>query len=242
MSIPRHRTARTMVKPLIGVQPWLALLLAALMIALTMLSANPARAAAANPAESFVQQNVDKGYAILNNTSLSDEQRRAQFHDFMLSLTDTRRIGMFTLGPYANSAKKEDVEVFIEAFSEYAVAVYESRLSAYKGQTLKVTGSTQRAADDVVVTTDVVDPNAPNSQPYKAAFRVRKATDGHPIVTDIQIEGIWLSLSERSDFTGFLQQHNGRIGDLITDLKRQTQLLRNGSRPTQSSSSARGKS
>jgi len=93
-------------------------------------------------------------------------------------------------------------------------------LSAYKGQTLKVTGSSQRAADDVVVNTDVVDPKSPSAQRYKAAFRVRKATDGHPIVTDIQIEGIWLSLSQRSDFTGFLQQHNGRIGDLIADLKR----------------------
>ena len=225
--------------PRIGA-PWLAWLPAALMMALAMLSASPSQAAAANPAESFVQENVDKGYAILNNTSLSDEQRRAQFRDFILSLTDSRRIGMFTLGPYANSAKKEDIEAFIEAFSEYAVAVYESRLSAYKGQTLKVTGSSQRAADDVVVNTDVVDPKSPSAQRYKAAFRVRKATDGHPIVTDIQIEGIWLSLSQRSDFTGFLQQHNGRIGDLITDLKRQTQLLRNDSRPTQSSA-ARGR-
>jgi phospholipid transport system substrate-binding protein len=219
---------------------WLAWLPAALMIALAMLSASPSQAAAASPAESFVQENVDKGYAILNNTSLSDEQRRAQFRDFILSLTDSRRIGMFTLGPYANSAKNEDIEAFIDAFSEYAVAVYESRLSAYKGQTLKVTGSSQRAADDVVVNTDVVDPKSPNAQPYKAAFRVRKATDGHPIVTDIQIEGIWLSLSQRSDFTGFLQQHNGRIGDLIADLKRQTQLLRNDGHATQSSG-ARGR-
>jgi len=89
---------------------WLAWLPAALMMALAMLSASPSQAAAANPAESFVQENVDKGYAILNNTSLSDEQRRAQFRDFILSLTDSRRIGMFTLGPYANSAKKEDIE------------------------------------------------------------------------------------------------------------------------------------
>src|SRR5882672_3387886 len=240
MNTPRQRTVRTMAMPVMGVKPWLALLLAALMIALAMVSPSPSRAAAANPAESFVQENVDKGYGILNNTSLSDEQRRAQFRDFILSLTDSRRIGMFTLGPYADSAKKEDIEAFIEAFSEFAVAVYESRLSAYKGQTLKVTGSSQRAADDVVVNTDVVDPKSPSAQPYKAAFRVRKATDGHPIVTDIQIEGIWLSLSQRSDFTGFLQQHNGRIGDLITDLKHQTQLLRNERRPAQSSS-ARGR-
>jgi phospholipid transport system substrate-binding protein len=156
-----------------------------------------------------------------------------------LSLTDSRRIGLFTLGQYANSAKKEDVEGFIAAFSEFAVAVYESRLSKYKGQTLKVTGSAQRAADDVVVNTDVVNPGAPNSQPIRAAFRVRKAADGHAIVTDIQVEGVWLSLSQRSDFTGFLQQHGGRLSDLTTDLQRQTQTLRNGIRPAQSSTGGR---
>ncbi len=107
-----------------------------------------------------------------------------------------------------------------------------SRLSKYKGQTLKVTGSVQRAADDVVVNTDVVNPGAPNSQPLKAAFRVRKTSDGRSIVTDIQVEGVWLALSQRSDFTGFLQQHGGRLPDLTTDLQRQTQLLRNVARST----------
>jgi ABC-type transporter MlaC component len=55
---------------------------------------------------------------------------------------------------------------------------------------------------------------------------VRKTSDGRPIVTDIQVEGVWLALSQRSDFNGFLQQHGGRIPDLTADLKRQAQVLR----------------
>jgi phospholipid transport system substrate-binding protein len=210
---------------------WLVVLMSAVIAALVMFAtqswagAAPTKAAA-NPAEAFVQENIDRGYAILNNTGLSDEQRRTQFRDFMLSLTDSRRIGMFTLGPYANSASKEDIEAFMDAFSDYAVAIYESRLSKYKGQTLRVTGSAQRAADDVVVNTDVVDPSTPNAQPIKAAFRVRRTAEGRPIITDIQIEGVWLALSQRSDFTGFLQQHGGRVAELTSDLRRQTQMLR----------------
>ena len=227
----RPVVARAWVQPRVSLVSWYAVLLAAIMAAAAMLGASAVRAApAANPAEAFVRENVDKGYAILNSTTLPDEQRRSQFRDFMLSLTDARRIGMFTLGPYANSASKEDIESFIAAFSEYAVAVYESRLSKYKGQTLNVTGSVQRAADDVVVNTDVVNPAAPNAQPLKAAFRVRKTSDGRPIVTDIQVEGVWLALSQRSDFTGFLAQHGGRLPELTSDLQRQTQLLRNASR------------
>lgn len=225
--------AKTWAVPRVSITSWYAVVLAGIVAAIAMLSASELRAApAANPAEAFVQENIDKGYTILNSTTLGDDQRRAQFRDFMLSLTDARRIGMFTLGQYANSASKEDIEAFITAFSDYAVAVYESRLSKYKGQTLKVTGSVQRAADDVVVNTDVVNPGTPNAQPLKAAFRVRKTSEGRPIVTDIQVEGVWLALSQRSDFTGFLQQHGGRLPDLVTDLQRQTQLLRNASRAT----------
>src|SRR5262245_10219473 len=229
----RRRVVRAAVASRNAGASWIAVLLAAIIAAWAMLIASELKAApAGNPAESFVQQNIDKGYAILNSTTVSDQQRRAQFRDFMLSLTDSRRIGMFTLGPYANTASKDDIESFIDAFSEYAVAIYESRLSKYKGQTLRVTGSMQRAPDDIVVTTEVVDPAMPNSQPLRAAFRVRKTSDGRPIVTDIQIEGVWLALSQRSDFTGFLQQHNGRVADLTSDLQRQTQLLRNASRAT----------
>lgn len=231
--VKRPLIAKTRTELSVSVTSWYAVLLAAIVAAIAMLSASETRAApAANPAETFVQENVEKGYAILNSTTLSDEQRRAQFRDFILSLTDSRRIGMFTLGQYANSASKEDIESFINAFSEYAVAIYESRLSKYKGQTLKVTGSAQRAADDVVVNTDVVNPSTPNAQPLKAAFRVRKTSDGRPVVTDIQVEGVWLALSQRSDFTGFLQQHGGRLPDLTTDLQRQAQLLRNAARST----------
>ena len=144
----------------------------------------------------------------------------------MLSLTDTKRIGLFTLGQYANGAAKGDIDAFTAAFTDYAIAVYESRLSKYKGQTLKVTGSTARAADDTVVNAEVADPNAANAQTIKVGFRVRKTSDGHPIVTDINVEGVWLALSQRSDFTAFLQMHGGSVAALTDHLKMQTEQLR----------------
>jgi len=211
--------------------PWAATLIWPLvMLVAIIFSAPVAFAAAASPAETFVQQNIDKGYAILN-ASLSDDQRRAQFRTFMLGLTDTRRIGMFTLGQYATGASKADLDKFTDAFIDYAVAVYESRLSKYKGQTLKVTGSSERAADDIVVNADVVNPNSSNGQPFKVGFRVRKTSDGHPIITDMQVEGVWLALSQRSDFTGFLQQHGGSLAALTDNLHMQAQQIHASSGP-----------
>ena len=169
--------------------------------------------------ESFVQQNIDVGYAILNDSSLAADQRHLQFRNFMLGLTDTNRIAIFTLGQYVNGASKADLDAFEIAFTDYAIAAYKSLLGKYKGLTLKVTGSVERAEDDIVVNVDVVKPNSTNNAlPIKAAFRVRKNADGRLIVADMQIEGIWLSLLQRSDFTGFLQQHNGSIAALTDQL------------------------
>ena len=208
-------------------QAFAAQLIAMLALAAVMsLPAQPAFAQKANPAEAFVQQNVDRGYLILNNRGLSPEQRREQFKNFLLSLTDLHRIGVFTLGQYANNASPADLQAFDRAFTEYAVAVYESRLGKYTGQTLKVTGSMERAADDVIVNAVVTDPHGGNGQqPIHAAFRVRKTADGRPIITDMEVEGIWLALSERSDFTGFLQQHGGSVSALTDHLRAQAEQV-----------------
>jgi phospholipid transport system substrate-binding protein len=195
--------------------------------AIMVFPAQSAFAQAGNPAEAFVQQNVDRGYQILNNSALSGAQRRDQFRDFLLKLTDLHRIGTFTLGQYANSASPADLQAFDKAFTDYAVAVYESRLGKYSGQTLKVTGSVPRATDDVVVNAVVVNPKAASGQqPIRVAFRVRKTTDGRPIITDLEVEGIWLALSERSDFNGFLQQHGGSVSALADNLRAQADQVR----------------
>lgn len=209
-------------------QAFAAQLIAMLALAAIMtLPSHPALAQASNPAEAFVQQNVERGYQILNNRGLSPEQRRDQFKNFLLSLTDLHRIGMFTLGQYANKVSPGDLQAFDNAFTEYAVAVYESRLGKYSGQTLKVTGSMQRAPDDVIVNAVVADTNGGSTQqPIHVAFRVRKTADGRPIVTDMEVEGIWLALSERSDFTGFLQQHGGSVSALTDHLRAQAEQVR----------------
>jgi len=81
-TVPRRgylvmRAARTKYYPGLAVGPCLVTLLAGLVIALPMLAAPAVHAAAVNPAETFVQENLDRAFAILNNTALSDEQRNA---------------------------------------------------------------------------------------------------------------------------------------------------------------------
>jgi phospholipid transport system substrate-binding protein len=190
-----------------------------------VLSGLPA-AAAANPAENFVQDNIHKGLELLNNKSLSVDQRRAQFSEFLLGLTDMKRIADFTLGQYRRGASPADLAAFDTAFQNYAIAVYQSYFARYAGQTLKVTGSQARSADDFIVSTQMIDPNDHSGQaPLDVDFRVR--TDaGKPVVTDFSVAGIWLALEERDQFTSFLGQNGGNINTLISHLNELTKQFR----------------
>ena len=195
------------------------------LLALGLIFAGMAPAAAATtPAETFVQDNIHVGLDILNNKSLSTDARRTQFANFLLSLTDMKRIADFTLGQYRRGASPADLAAFDTAFQNYAVAVYQSYFAKYAGQTLKVTNSQARTADDFIVATQLIDPKDHSGQaPLEMDFRVR--TDGGKlVVTDFSVAGIWLALEERDQFTSFLGQNGGNIAMLdshLNDLAKQ---------------------
>jgi phospholipid transport system substrate-binding protein len=176
-------------------------------------------AAKASPAtEAFIQQRLDKGYTILNSTALSEAERRARFRALLLQLVASRRVALFALGPYASGAKPSDLDAFVEAFTNYTVALYEKQLSRYEGQALKVTGSTDRAADDSTVQADVIGPNPSNGQAVNVAFRVRPNESGNPTVTDIVVGGLSLATMARVEIGVLMLQCNGSIPELSNRL------------------------
>ena len=183
-------------------------------------------AAAASPAEDYIQTNVTRGLQILNNTSISKDQRMAEFRTFLLGLTDLKRIALFTLGPVKNTASPADLAAFEDAFRDYAFAVYETEFSKYSGQTLKVTGSLPHGANDWLVTTKLIDPNAKSGDdPTEVDFRVF-GTPGHLMVGDITVLGMDLAITEQDQFTAFLQQHNNDVKALTANLKERAEKVR----------------
>jgi phospholipid transport system substrate-binding protein len=207
--------------------PRRTLLALTLVFAALLPAAQPAFAAG-TVAETYIADNIHKGLDILNNKTLPKTQREQQFEVFLLNITDMKRIAMFTLGQYRRGASQADQDAFAAAFQNYATAVYQSYFAKYSGQTLKVTGSTERSPTDFVVATQLIDPKDSSSQPpLEVDFRVR--TDaGKPVVVDFSVSGIWLALEERDQFVSFLGQNGGNIRTLITHLSDLAKQYRTG--------------
>jgi len=178
-------------------------------------------------AENAVRADVQRGMNILNDHSLSDAARRAQIRELFTSLTDIRRIALFTLGPMRQYAKPAQIDQFVDAFRNYAVAAYEAQLTDYSGQYLRVTGSIQTAPDNYIIKTVLVDPKGTSrrqAEPIEVDLRVAN-DNGRYVVTDLGVGGIWLALEERDQFTAFLEDHSGDFGALIVHLKVLTERL-----------------
>lgn len=201
------------------------LFLVAFLAALPFAASSPA--AALNPAETFIDQNVQKGLAILSDQALPDTQRKAQFRTFLLSLVDLDRVAMFTLGSARRTATDAEKAQFRDAFRDFAVSIYESRLNAYSGQTLKVTGSQPTGRGDTIVKTVLVDPNSSSKQPLPVSFRVSNS-DGKQVVIDVNVLGVWLAIEERDQFSSFLGDNGNRVTALIAHLKDLTRQMRAG--------------
>lgn len=186
-------------------------------------------AVAATPAETFVQQGVDRGVQILKDTSLTDAQRRAQVEDLLGSLMNTHRLALFCLGNVAKTAAPEDVEAFAAAFEAFTKAKYSSQLGGYGGQSVKVTGSSERSPTDHVVTAVLVPASGvPDPDPVTVLFRVLNDGDKYGVV-DASIEGVWFGMAQRDDIQGFLASNNNDVKKLTARMMEMTASLKAGS-------------
>jgi phospholipid transport system substrate-binding protein len=184
----------------------------------------PARAA--TPAEQYITDNVQKGLTILSDKALTKDQRRAQFQDFLIGLTDIKAIAEYTLGQYRRTVSPGDQAAFDNAFKDYALAVYQTYFNKFSGQTLQVTGSYVLAPDESVVKTIMIDPKKTNdAKPLEVDFRVGNR-NGRLAVVDFSVEGVWLREMERSEFTSFLGQHDGAVAMLTASLIKKTQQIK----------------
>ncbi|HSC19084.1 MAG TPA: ABC transporter substrate-binding protein [Rhizomicrobium sp.] len=178
------------------------------------------------PVETFVQQSIDRGVAILKNTSLDAAARQKQVGELLGQVLDTRKMAIFMLGAAREKTSSADLDLYVDAYKAFTLATYESQLDGYGGQTLKVTGSIERAPGDYIVNVALLDPATPNDpSPVPISFRVADEGSGKFAVVDAGIAGIWLGLAQQADFSGYLSQHGNSVQALGTHLQEATAKL-----------------
>lgn len=180
----------------------------------------PAAAQAARDAqaEAFVSTQAQRALNILNNRSLAEPQKAAQFRGFVDQVADVPRITTFVLGKYNRTINPAQRAQFAQVFREYASGVYETRLDEYKGEQFRVTGSVIRKPGDVVVNSLVS--GGQMKQPQTVRWRVIRGPNGWKVV-DVEVLGVWLAITQQQDFVATIDNAGGNIDVLIRQLRGQ---------------------
>jgi phospholipid transport system substrate-binding protein len=169
-------------------------------------------------AEQFVQTEAQRALNILTQHRGDVATEKRLFRAFIDQVADVPRITFFVLGKYSRSIAPGQQRDFATVFREYASNVYESRLNEYHGESLRVTGSVARTPSDIVVQTQVY--GGKLEQPVDVAWRVLAEGGGWKVV-DVQVDGVWLAITQQQDFVSTIDNGGGNIQVLIDQLKLQ---------------------
>ncbi|MBI1301665.1 MAG: ABC transporter substrate-binding protein [Alphaproteobacteria bacterium] len=167
-------------------------------------------------AKDFISKLTSDGIGVIES-ELTDDQRKAEFRKLLTNNFDMKTIGRFALGRFWKTSSKQQQTEYLDLFKDMIVRVYSKRFNDYNGQKIIVNGSRLAGESDAIVSSDIV----PSSGPKIAVeWRVRQKKDGTLKVVDIIVEGVSMSLTQRSDFASVIQRGGGDVEVLLDHLRK----------------------
>ncbi|HSD35855.1 MAG TPA: ABC transporter substrate-binding protein [Alphaproteobacteria bacterium] len=158
----------------------------------------------------------------LTDKTINSEERRSRFRDLMHKAFNVPGIGRFVLGRYWNQATEEERQEYMRLFEELVVRTYADRFSEYSGEKFAV-GKVQRDAERANYATVLTTISRPNGQSVRVDWRVRQEEDQSWRVVDIVIEGVSMSVTQRSEFASVIESKGGTVKGLIDTLRQKVQ-------------------
>lgn len=173
-----------------------------------------AKAADTETAKKLVSETAQRLVALIQSAD-PIEQKRTAFKNLMNESAAMPQIARYALGrPWRKMTDQQKAE-YLELFPDYLAKIYTKRFNDYAGEQLQVVGAESQGESGVFVNTLVVRPGA---EPLEVVWRVQDKAGPHQI-TDINIEGISLLVTQREDFKGQLEQTNGDVAAFLQRLR-----------------------
>jgi phospholipid transport system substrate-binding protein len=181
------------------------------MLGLAAAASMPLPGFAATAAEDYVSRIGNSVIAAANNGSVS------QFRSVMRANADIASIAIFSLGPYRKNLGAGQRQEYFRLVEQYISSVFVAHSSKLKGQKLQVVGS-RNVGQNVVVDSRLQSPDGRNTH---ITWRLLKRGGGYKIF-DINVGGIWLASTQKTNFTSVLQKNKGDVNALLAYLRQQS--------------------
>ncbi len=168
-------------------------------------------------ARKFIQSMAGRAIGFLGDANMGMDQKKGAFRKLLQDSFDMKTIGRFALGRYWRTATPEQRKEYQALFEKMVINVYSARFSEYKGQKFEARSFRAEGENDTLVTSFIVPSSGPEIQ---VDWRVRYKNGSYKIV-DVMVEGVSMSVTQRSDFSAVIQRGGGNIQVLLDHLKAQ---------------------
>ena len=166
-------------------------------------------------AEKFIQSLTDTGVGFLSDESLSLDQQKKEFKKILTRDFDLNTIGRVALGKHWRKASEAQKKEYLSLFKDMVIDVYSKRFEDYNGQKIEVTRSRPEGKRDVLVSSILKQDGGPD---VRLDWRVRKKGSQYKVI-DVIVEGVSMSLTQRSDFASVIQRGGGEVEALLVHLR-----------------------
>lgn len=172
------------------------------------LALTPSLAFAASAAESYVTKVGNGVIAAARNNSVS------QFRSLLRSNADIAAIAIYSLGPYRKSLTNDVKAEYYSLVEGYIARVFQQNAKKLAGQGLEVKGT--KDAGDSVLVRSVLNMGGGGSMPV--TWRLVKR-GGSFRIFDVNVDGIWLASTQKTNFVSVLKKNNGEMSALLDYLR-----------------------
>jgi ABC-type transporter MlaC component len=172
--------------------------------------AAPARANTA--AESYVT-GIAEDVMALANTGQKGTALRAKFAALMNRYINLKGIADYALGPYRSKLPASRRAEFYELVNNYAAALFVYYVEDFRGTELEIM-STTKQGKFTVIQSAIKGKGAPE----QVRWRLVPSGGGYR-VSDVNLKGVWLTISMKDRFNKVLKSSKGDFGPLFAELK-----------------------
>lgn len=153
----------------------------------------------------------------LTSKTISEEERKLRFEKIFNEAFAVKSIARFVLGRYFRTASQSERAEFFKLFKKTISDIYANKFKNYNNESFTVTHARSLGINNGVrVYSKIMRPGA---TPVDIEWKIFTQRDKSLKITDVIVEGISMSATQRSDFSSMLMQNNGKVSALNAALR-----------------------
>ncbi len=165
--------------------------------------------------KAFVDSVAKEIINMLKDKTRDPKQKEYEFRNILKSKFDLRSIGRFVLARHWRIATAQEHKEYLQLFEDMLVKIYVGQFDEYGDESLKVTDAYVGSDGGITVSSKAM---RPSQTPVHIDWKVYNTKNGLRIL-DVIINGVSMSITQRSEYAAIIRKHGGHIRGLLDEMK-----------------------